>query len=142
MHEILTSYMVVKSNAGTRNGKDKGLVCILIPKGSYVTLSASPSFLDILAFCSSDMSFSSTMASNNWREKIKSNQLHYKRLGKHSYQQNKFPNETGKNKTWVSIWETGYPSAIKLLTSLFAKSKLPLLHALRSASTTFSGTTW
>lgn len=75
MHEILTSYMVVKSNAGTRNGKDKGLVCILIPKGSYATLSASPSFLDILAFCSSDMSFSSTMASNNWREK--SNQISY-----------------------------------------------------------------
>ncbi|WVZ21252.1 hypothetical protein V8G54_008574 [Vigna mungo] len=32
-------------------------------------LSASPSFLDILAFCSSDRSFSSTMASNNWKNK-------------------------------------------------------------------------
>jgi hypothetical protein len=31
---------------------------------------------------------------------------------------------------------------MKLLTSLLAKSKLPLLQALRSASTTSAGTIW
>lgn len=48
----------------------------------------------------------------------------------------------GCMKTWESICETGYPSAIILLTSLFANSNWPLLHALNRAWTTAAGITW